>query len=885
MTALSYSLDAQCCGKATYLIISLEKSSPLSTAALMKCAQKESEREALDMLIKEEKRFSQGKADAFSLFHVSAERSFTALKALGSTGRVLWRGQKVVVDPFVALEIYIEAEKKGQSLSLTGKWRQGERCGPLTDCEWVFAAEAGWAIKNRIIHPLASRCDHAWLDLIYPKSSLLEGPSLTEFMQAVREEEFPSLVWIGKEEIVVKKALEEPIPFLVLNDRHGAFADLWLDYGTYGKIAAHDPKKATWRNFESEKGWEKDLLETDFIKKVVDASHYYCPLDKVSKSLTFLLDIGWKIFDFRNRQLLRQKGEEIAAQALGEHILIRGKVHYDAHSVDLKDLVGAFTRKDRFIDLSPTTVGLIDCESKNKWEDLTEYEVVSDAIAFKRQSVGQLCSLFAPQKEQADNYGELFRSLPLGWQAALGAVSEKFQGELFAYQQEGLKWLEFVHAGRCGGLLADEMGLGKTVQVVAFFSQLQLTGPSLIVVPTSLLFNWKREFERFLPSCPIHVHAGSGRLECAELDKPHIILTSYAILRQEALALKELDFCVVVLDEAQTIKNPDSQIAQIAFSLRAQMRLAITGTPIENRLQDLWSLFHFLLPGLIGERSAFHAAISASSSDGRYLQQVKRKIRPFLLRRKKQDVLSQLPPKIEQVIWVDMTQGQRERYEHWLCHAKAGVIKKVALDGASAHRMEILEAILRLRQLCAHPWLMEKGGEGDLFALSGKCERLFCDLQEVIEEGKKVIIYSQFTTMLHLIRREVANKGWSFVYLDGGTKDRESIVKQFQEDADISIFLISLKAGGVGLNLTAADYVFLLDPWWNAAVEQQAIDRAHRVGRTQAVIARRYITALSIEEKMMHLKEHKLNLSKGLFEENDAMEALSLDDLVQLIIE
>jgi len=888
MTGLSFELGSHLLLNSEYLKISITDpfKRVLSEDKLPLYALKNAEKEALEMLIAEEKRFrtrtSGDKTSVFSVCRVSPHRAFELVKALGITGRLLWSGRKVVVDPFAHVEICIEAAKEERTLCLAGKWRSGERSGPLTDCEWIFAGDGGFCIKNHCIYPLSGDSDRSWIGWVYPKPTLFEGAEVDRVLKNLPD---PSqILWIGSDASFSKK-IEEPTPFLVLCDRHGAFADLWFDYGEYGKIAVHDEKHVSWRNRESEKGWEKDLLETDFIKKILDSSHYYCPLDKVSKSLSFILDMGWKIYDHRKKLVLRQKKEQIETEITASHILVRGKIHYDTHTADLKDFVGAFNRKERFVDLSPDAVGLLETEGMEKWEGIAEHELIAETIAIKKYRVGQLAPLFASEKISPD-YSELFRSLPEGWKMATGEVSSAFQGELFAYQREGVKWLEFLKEGRCGGLLADEMGLGKTVQIVAFFSQLQLCKPSLIVVPTSLLFNWKREFERFLPSCPVCVFAGKERNKNSDaLSQPQVILTSYAILRLEAEALKAMDYQVIVLDEAQVIKNPESQIAQIACSLESEMRVAVTGTPIENRLDDLWSLFHFLLPDLLGKCNAFQAALHAASSDVRYIQQIKRKLRPFLLRRKKEGVLAQLPPKMEQVVWVDMTEEQRTRYDQWLHQTKAGLIQKVSLDGISAHRMEILEAILRLRQLCVHPWLVEKQGEGDLFSLSGKCERLFLDLEEAIEEGKKVLVYSQFTTMLHLIRREVANKGWSHVYLDGATSDREAVVRQFQEEKEVSLFLISLKAGGVGLNLTAADYVFLLDPWWNEAVEQQAIDRAHRVGRNDTVIARRYITALSIEEKMMHLKKHKVSLAQGLFEESSDLGPLSLNELMQLIVD
>ncbi|MBI3236820.1 MAG: DEAD/DEAH box helicase, partial [Chlamydiales bacterium] len=405
------------------------------------------------------------------------------------------------------------------------------------------------------------------------------------------------------------------------------------------------------------------------------------------------------------------------------------------------------------------------------------------------------------------------------------------------------------------------MGLGKTVQVLAFFSLLQTKLPLLIVAPTSLLFNWRREIEKFLPNTSICVYHGSERKQLQEDPFPYdILLTSYALLRQDLFFFQGLRFEVIVLDEGQNIKNPDSQIAQAVFSLRSEMKLILSGTPIENRWEDLWSHFHFLMPGLLGEKKEFSSKMATAALDSRYLVQTKKKTQPFILRRKKGDVAIDLPEKITQTIWVEMSDSQRAIYDTWIKN-QSEQRKKWSQEGGASHRMEILEAILRLRQVCAHPWLADPSLEEEPLFLSGKLQRLMADLEEVVSLGKKVLVYSQFTTMLRLIQKLLPSHFPKHVYLDGSTSNREELVRQFQEDPDTLIFLISLKAGGVGLNLTAADYVFLYDPWWNEAVENQAIDRAHRVGRKDVVIARRYITAISIEEKLMHLKERKKNLA------------------------
>jgi SNF2 family DNA or RNA helicase len=690
---------------------------------------------------------------------------------------------------------------------------------------------------------------------------------LRQIKNGVMQHLSPSPPVIIEEEKVEEEV--EPLPFLKLQDRNGAFADLWFDYGSKGKVAADDPRKTSWRQPAAEKAWEKDLLETDFISKIVGETHYYCPLDKVAKSLTFLLEVGWHIEDFQGRRVVQQGKQELSLQMRGETILITGKNNYEEHQVDISKLVGAFNRRERFIDLSANTVGLIDPERMEKeWGELADEEKEMGGIRVKKNNFGLLDPFFADQTIQRDAFVEKLKQRRAVKEAL---PSSAFQGKLHPYQQEGVNWLDFLYESGFHGVLADEMGLGKTVQVLAFLSRLETSLPILIVMPTSLLFNWRREFEKFLPDISILVHSGQEREKSREaLGQHRVIFTSYALLRQDRELFKEMTFSCVILDEAQTIKNPDSLIAKCTKELQSQFRLAITGTPVENRSDDLWSLFSFLMPELLGSRQDFIAQLQLGQSDGRYTRRVQKKITPFILRRRKSEVAQDLPPKIEQVIWVEMDSVQRGFYEEWMAKNR----KKLKAEGGFT-KMEVFEAILRLRQICCAPQLIDPS----LDIPSAKQERLISDLEEVVAFGGKVLVYSQFTQMLQLLQKEIVQRGWKSVYLDGSTQDREEAVRQFQEDPEVSIFLVSLKAGGVGLNLTAADYVFLYDPWWNTAVENQAIDRAHRFGRKWSVIARRYVAALSIEEKIMRLKEHKLALAQGLLD----FEAFSLDDLCSLL--
>jgi SNF2 family DNA or RNA helicase len=408
-----------------------------------------------------------------------------------------------------------------------------------------------------------------------------------------------------------------------------------------------------------------------------------------------------------------------------------------------------------------------------------------------------------------------------------------FQGELLMHQQKGLDWLLFLYRHRFSALLADEMGLGKTVQVLAFFSCLRTNLPVLIAAPTSLIYNWRSEMSRFLPSFPVYLHMGADRLsQVSDLKEHRFIITSYAILRLDEELLSQVEWEVIVLDESGAIKTAATQTARAAYGLKSRFRICLNGTPVENRSDELWSQFRFLLP---------------------HLTPTARTIKPFILRRKKDEL--DLPEKIEQTVWISMSDAQSALYDSYLKGVQTNLLKKETLN-----RMEILEAILRLRQICVDPRLLGSKDPGE------KLERVLADIEEALFEKRKVLIYSQFTSALQLLSKQLS---CNFLYLDGTTApaQRADLVRRFQEDPEASLFLLSLKAGGVGLNLTAADYVFLLDPWWNDAVENQAIDRAHRIGRKKSVMARRYLTVGTIEEKMLSLKEKKLTIAAALLDE------------------
>jgi len=754
------------------------------------------------------------------------------LKNLAARGQLAWNGKKVVLDPFTGLEFFYLIAASGEDFIVEAKIKIGPREEKLSSCEAVFSKGA---LQHQIFRFWKEEVSQKWL-----QSQTL---TLMELKELVEDPDAPLLVW----NCPIPRWKPEPLPILKLKDRTGAFANLWMDYGSLGQ---HEME-----GLPEELFWEKDLLETDFIKKSVGESHYYCPMDKVVKSLIFLLDIGWTIIDAQGKKVVRQGTAAWNAVAQGDHILVKGKVAYGQHEADVKNVMGAFNRRDRFVDLSAGQVGLL--EFPPEWTALAEEEIVAEGIAVQRHHVGLLEAITPIPPEYQ----------PSAWEAV--SLTENFQGRLFDYQEEGLQWLSYLYRSRFSGLFADEMGLGKTIQVMAFLSTLTITKPVLIVMPVSLLFHWKREFEKFVPSLPVYLHRGEDRLQDAEeLKKQKVILTSYAQLRIDRLHWESLEFEAIILDEAQAIKNPDSLTAQIACRLCSSFKLAMTGTPVENRYDDLWSLFRFLMPQLLGERK-----------EAPVFERVRKKIRPFTLRRTKVDVALQLPEKQEQIVWINWEEDQRSFYDQYLKEKRSALVQKVQTHGVSSQKMEILEIILRLRQICCHPPLVT----GEYTGESAKFERVCNDLEEVISTGHKVLLYSQFTSVLGFFRKWMEEKNYPYAYLDGQTQDREKAVESFQTDPQVQVFLMSLKAGGVGLNLQAADYVFLYDPWWNEAVERQAVDRAHRMGQKNKVIARKYLVAESIEEKILKLQGLKQSLAQNLLEFEGEVQPISLEDLYALL--
>jgi len=438
------------------------------------------------------------------------------------------------------------------------------------------------------------------------------------------------------------------------------------------------------------------------------------------------------------------------------------------------------------------------------------------------------------------------------------------------YQRQAVDWLAFLRAAGLGGILADDMGLGKTLEALA-----GLVGPALIVCPTSVLPNWRAEIARFRPALKVSVYQGPGR----QLDdKADITLCSYAILRLDAEQLAARRFATIILDEAQAIKNPDSQVARAAYGLTGDFRIAMTGTPLENRLDELWSLAHFTNRGLLGGRREFDDRFAGPIADGEHgaAGRLREKLRPFLLRRLKREVAPELPPRTDAVLHVNLDERERGVYDAVRAATRADVI--ALLDGGGSV-MAALEALLRLRQAACHPALVP----GQQAPSSSKLETLVDALENAAADGHKALVFSQWTSMLDLIEPALKTADIAFTRLDGTTRDRGGVVAAFQASAGPPVMLLSLKAGGVGLNLTAADHVFMVDPWWNPATEDQAADRAHRIGQDRPVMVYRLVATDTVEERILALQERKRTLAAAALGGADVGAPLTKADLLELL--
>lgn len=460
--------------------------------------------------------------------------------------------------------------------------------------------------------------------------------------------------------------------------------------------------------------------------------------------------------------------------------------------------------------------------------------------------------------------------------------------EFREYQLKGFGWLWFMYKYGLNGILADDMGLGKTLQALTVLQKAkEVDGsmPTLVICPTTVVFNWESEIQKFAPELTCLKLAGSDRKNhFKEIPNYDVVITSYALIRRDIKHFKDINFRYIILDESQNIKNAMSQTAQAVKQLQANHKLALSGTPIENKLEELWSVFDFLMPGFLLSVAEFNARYVnpiMERQDKTVEKRLKLQIYPFILRRMKRDVAKDLPDKVENIAYCELTDEQKDFYLQVLDSTKEELFKSIEQNGLEKSRLSIFSALLRLRQICCHPRLYDKENVKHIMS-SGKFEKLKSMLEEIISEGHRVLLFSQFVNMLDIVKGWLEREGIEYEYLTGKTKDRQAAVEHFN-NSKIPIFLISLKAGGTGLNLTGADYVIHYDPWWNPAVEDQATDRAYRIGQTKKVFVYRLITKNTVEEKIQKLKTVKRNLVDSVISvDRNIVKSLTMDDIREI---
>ncbi|GHU70403.1 helicase [Bacteroidia bacterium] len=546
----------------------------------------------------------------------------------------------------------------------------------------------------------------------------------------------------------------------------------------------------------------------------------------------------------------------------------------------------------------------------SRYQEVMMYSESDEQMLRLRKIHGHLLNETNEILQPVDNPVDLFKQ-----PTVLPEIPAHLESILRPYQKQGFYWLNHLYELRFGGCLADDMGLGKTLQTIALLDfiyskktsesplqdflqgegQLSLFNQwdspakghlpaSLVVVPTSLLHNWKNELKKFAPGLKVYIHAGIKRLKTKEIGKIfkhyQIIITSYGMVRSDLDYLKNYDFLYLILDESQSIKNPDSISYQAVKQLKSTHRLALTGTPIENSLNDLWAQFNFINPGLLGSFSSFKTNY-INKITKEYNQPAEtallKLIRPFLLRRTKEEVAPDLPPLFQEIVYCDMTESQEMLYEKEKNNIRNHLLENKEMF--AKNKLMALQSLMRLRLLANHPALGIPSYTGD----AGKFDQILMYFETIRESKHKVLIFSSFVKHLKLLAQAFDDKAWKYAWLTGETQDRETEIDRFNRNNDVQCFFISLKAGGVGLNLTAADYVFIIDPWWNPAAEMQALSRAHRIGQDKSVMVYRFISTQSIEEKILHLQAAKQKLSATFVASNNPLDDLDSNEIISLL--
>ncbi|MBU3916224.1 DEAD/DEAH box helicase, partial [bacterium] len=680
------------------------------------------------------------------------------------------------------------------------------------------------------------------------------------------------------------------------------------------------------KDFNQEKKLREEMLEHGWVDEG-DGDYSM----REDHSLRFVLEVlpnqvsGSSIIYLGGTKLKRWKTKKLlpvistSIQSGIDWFDVNVKMTIDGELFDLKEIVKMWKNNEQAIELnSGEGVAVIDAswisryapilnrliktseergtDPKNNIEkvlDEVENEQKGEQLKVDRFQIGLLSELesIATQKQSDDEWSKILKKASSFKGIKTQRIPKEIQGTLRGYQKEGVNWLCFLNEFNFGGILADDMGLGKTLQTLVFLAILKarrVKKPNLVIAPTSVVTNWMAEVKKFVPHFKAVLLHGQKRKEhYAEAKKSDLIITTYGLLQRDLDWLKSIKFQTIILDEAQNIKNSRSKTSQAVIELDGVQRLTLTGTPIENSVIELWSQFNFLMPGFFGSIKEFERDYIRPKGKRGFKKKrpdhglLRRQTRPFILRRLKQDVAKELPPKTEQTLFCEMNRNQKKLYNSIMEIVRQQVKEKVSAGGVKGARIAIFDALLKLRQICCDPRLSSLAGTDP--PSSAKFDLFIETVTDIVGEGHRVLVFSQFVKMLNLMHADLEENGIPFLQLDGSSKNRDTLVSKFQQSDSYPVFLISLKAGGTGINLTAADYVIHYDPWWNPAVESQATDRAYRIGQKNHLFVYKLITRNSIEEKIVDLQKKKQALADNIVGVSDSLEQmLDINDLNEL---
>jgi superfamily II DNA or RNA helicase len=840
-------------------------------------------------------------------YRVAPEIQWLALSLMAETGRLILRHppEKEEAASFLGMDegspysLRLQVGASVASFALSGELVRGEDRVAMNEIDLV--TRGGIVVFRNTVARLEPPAHYAWVDDLVRRGAI-EAPRRHQERLLREIAELPGGMEIDlPEDLGIERVVGSPVPLVRLkrlprvNDELDVPLELLFEYGgeliestsPRKGVLDHTGKRIVVRNLVEEQQLRGRLLDLG-VSVSRDGKGYFIESHEVSALLPKLGDAGFRVL-LRERELKRDQGLRFRVSSGVDWFDLKGGLDFGAEVVPWPSLLKALRRGETVLTLADGSQGLIPERLVSRYGRLVRLgEEEEDGIRFAKSQIALLEAILAGETDvELDQAFRTAREALKSFERIEPRVEPPtFKGTLRPYQREGLGWMHFLQDFGFGGCLADDMGLGKTIQVLALLEDRRLRrlagekiAPSLVVVPRSLVFNWKQEAARFTPELKVKDHTSALRSH-GSFDEWDVVLSTYGTLRSDVMRWQGTTFDYAILDEAQAIKNATTESARAARLIRSRHRLALSGTPVENRMSELISIFSFLNPSLAAGSVAL-AELASDKATGPEREVLARGLRPYVLRRRKEDVLPDLPPKFEETLYCELGVEQRKLYEEMKEHYRFRITALLETQGLSKSRIQVLEALLRLRQVSCSPGLIDPARKDFKDA---KVEALLPRLQEVAAEGHKALVFSQFTSYLSLLRPRVEELGLNHVYLDGATRDRKTVVEQFESDPKTSLFLISLKAGGLGLNLTAADYVFILDPWWNPAVEMQAIARAHRIGQTKPVFAYRMVARDTVEEKVLELQEKKRELVETLLgEDKGSIASLKREDIELLL--